>query len=145
MKSSRLLVCRLLHIPATVRQMIRYVTWWSLSLFRPKHELAAEIVALRSQLALYQLRQEKDTIPKPRCTPAFRLTWALLMKTFSGWKDALYVVKPETVIRWHRMGFRIFWRYKSRREGGRPAVSVEMRRLISRIAAENPLWSPERR
>lgn len=66
------------------------------------------------------------------------------MNTFPGWKNALCIVKPETVIRWHRNGFRIFWRYKSRRKNGRPAVSAEMRKLIKKIYADNPLWSPER-
>lgn len=59
------------------------------------------------------------------------------MKTFAGWKDALCVVNPETVIRWHRAGFRMFWRYKSRRKHGRPAVSPEMRRLIR--MSHNPI------
>jgi len=66
------------------------------------------------------------------------------MNTFAGWKDTLCIVKPETVIRWHRAGFRIFWRFKSRRKNGRPPVTGEMRKLIKKINAENPLWSPER-
>lgn len=65
-------------------------------------------------------------------------------RTFGGWKEALCIVKPETVIRWQHEGFRIFWRYKSRRKIGRPVVAAEMRRLIRWIAAENTLWSPER-
>lgn len=144
MKDSRLVLCRLPNVLSVTRQMIQHTVWWFALLFRPKHKLAAEIVALRSQLALYQLRQEKGLITKPHCPPAFRLTWILLMKTFAGWKDVLCIVKPETVIRWHRIGFRMFWRYKSRRKGGRPAVSTDMRRLIRKIAAENTLWSPER-
>ena len=134
-------ICDIIHL---VKQVFQYISCWSSSLFRSKHELAAEIVALRSQLALYQLQQEKRIMPQPRCTPSFRLTWILLKQFFSGWQDVLCVVEPETVIRWHRAGFRIFWRYKSRRKNGRPAVSVEMRRLIKKVSAENPLWSPER-
>lgn len=118
--------------------------WWISASFKSKQELAAEIVALRSQLALYQLQQKKGIISKPRCTPSFRLIWILLSRIFTGWKDALCVVKPETVVCWHKAGFRIYWRYKSRRKNGRPVVTAEMRMLIRKIAAENPLWSPER-
>lgn len=134
-------ICDIIHL---VKQVFPYIACWLLSLLRPKHELAAEIVALRSQLALYQLQQEKGIITKPRRTPSFRLIWILLSQVFSGWKDVLCIVKPETVIRWHRAGFRMYWRYKSRPKNGRPAVTVEMRRLIRKIHADNPLWSPER-
>jgi putative transposase len=144
MKSSRLQLRHLSHVSATACQVIQYTATWFALLFRSKHELAAEIVALRSQLALYQLQQEKGIVPKPRCTPAFRLTWILLVKAFTGWKDALCIVKPETVIRWHRNGFRLFWRHKSRHRSGRPEVSLEMQRLIRKIHSDNPLWSPER-
>lgn len=139
MKYLCLLLRHCIHIFGIAWHMVQYLTWWLTSLFRTKHELTAEIVALRSQLALYQLRQEKGIVPKPRCTPVFRLTWVMLMKTFSEWKSALCIVKPETVIRWHHAGFCIFWRYKSRCRSGRPAVSVEMRRLIRKIHADNPL------
>ena len=54
------------------------------------------------------------------------------------------MVKPETVIRWHKQGFKLFWRYKSRRNNGRPVVSAEIRKLIRKIHADNPLWSPEK-
>jgi putative transposase len=144
MKSLLQLLRRLGLFLGLVRQMSQHITWWFSAFFRSKNELAAEIIALRSQLALYKLRQEKGIIPKPQCTPGFRLVWVLLMKTFAGWKDALCIVKPETVIGWHRAGFRMYWRYKSRRRHGRPAVSVEMRKLIKKINSENPLWSPER-
>ena len=139
MKSSCSRLCNL----SFIRQMFPYFTLWLSSFFRSKHELAAEIVALRSQLALYQLQQEKG-IPKPRCTPTFRLTWILLKQFFAGWQNALCIVKPETVIRWHQAGFRLFWKYKSRHRNGRPAVSKEIRKLIKKITADNPLWSPER-
>ena len=120
------------------------LAWWISASFKSKHKLAAENIALRSQLALYQLQQEKKIIKKPKCNPAFRLTWIFLMRMFAGWKDTLCIVKPETVIRWHRTGFRMYWRYKSRPKNGRPAVSIELRGLIRKIHRENPLWSPER-
>ena len=140
MKSSCSRFCNL----SFIRQMFQYITCWLSSFFHSKHELAAEIVALRSQLVLYQLQQEKGIISKPRCTLSFRLTWILLKQFCAGWQNALCVVKPETVIRWHRTGFRIFWRYKSRYKNGRPIVSAEMRKLIRKIHSDNPLWSPER-
>lgn len=124
--------------------MIQYAAWWIESICSSKQNLALENIALRTQLALYQEKQQKGIIFKPRCTPAFRLIWVFLMKTFGGWQDALCIMKPETVVRWHKQGFKLFWRHKSRRKNGRPAVSAEMRRLIRKISADNPLWSPER-
>jgi putative transposase len=116
--------------PVLIADCAKLLAWWLSSFFRSRNELAAEIIALRSQLALYQLQQEKGLISKPRCTPGFRLTWIFLSRVFAGWKDALCVVKPDTVIRWHRAGFRLFWRYKSQKKNGRPVVSTQMRRLI---------------
>ena len=60
------------------------------------------------------------------------------MKIFAEWKDALCIVKPETVIRWHKQGFKIFWQSKSRRKNGRPPVSAEIRKLIKKINVEKP-------
>ena len=127
-----------------LRSIIRFTGSWFSAFIRSRNELALEIIALRSQLAAYQLDQEKGIIAKPRCTPGFRLTWILLINVFAGWKEALLIVKPETVIRWHNAGFRLFWRHKSRRKNGRPVVSAEMRSLIRKINEDNPLWSPER-
>ena len=106
--------------------------------------LALENLALRSQLALFDSQVLSGKRSKPRATPAFRQLWAHLSRVYVEWQSVLVVVKPETVIRWHRAGFRLYWRYKSRRKNGRPAVSSEMRRLIKKINSENPLWSPER-
>jgi hypothetical protein len=72
---------------------------------------------------------------------ATRVSLALLSKLFD-WRGSLVVVRPETLIRWHREGFRLLWRLKSR--PGRPAIPVELRQLIRRMAAENPLWGEER-
>lgn len=130
-------------LPLTVG-LVRLLFCWISAFLIPRHKLAAEVIALRSQLALYQLQEQKGIISKPKCTRGFRLTWVLLSKVFAGWKELLCVVTPEIVIRWHRAGFRVFWRQRSRRRVGRPVVSAEMRRLIRKIAAENPLWSPER-
>ena len=86
---------------------------------RTHHALVLENLALRHQLAVLQ-----RAAPRPRLRPSDRLVWVLLYRLWSGWADALAFVKPETVIRWHRTGFKLFWNWKSRRKGlGRPPVS----------------------
>jgi transposase InsO family protein len=69
----------------------------------------------------------------------------LLSRFWSGWRDALIVVKPDTVVRWHKKGFKLFWRFKSRRKGlGRPPINAEIRDLVGRMARANPLWGAPR-
>jgi len=69
-----------------------------------------------------------------------RLFWITLRRVWASWAEVLIVVKPETVVGWHRAGFRLYWRWRSRSRGGRPKVTVEIRRLIRRLAEENPDW-----
>lgn len=76
-----------------------------------------------------------------RANKATKITMVLISR-LCGWKDALVVVKPQTLIRWHRQGFKLLWRWKSR--PGRPPISDTARRLIAEMAKENPLWSEER-
>lgn len=104
---------------------------------RRKASLAAENLFLRKQLALFQ---ERETRPR-RADDATRASLAWLMKYFS-WRDALVIVTPATLIRWHREGFRLFWRLKSR--SGRPAVPPAVRQLVRRMALDNPTWGEER-
>lgn len=125
-------------------ELLKYTFCFHRDCLKSRHQLALENLAIRTQLALYQEKRAKGLISRPRCTPAFRLTWILLMSVYAGWKEALLIVKPETVIRWHDAGYRLYWRHKSRRKNGRPVVSIEMRRLIKMINVDNPLWSPER-
>src|SRR5208337_568610 len=99
--------------------------------------LAVEILMLRRQLALYV---ERGVKPR-RIDPATRIRLALLSRFFN-WRDALVVVHPETMIRWHRAGWRLFWRLKSR--PGRPPIPLEIQALIRRMANENPSWGEER-
>ncbi len=99
--------------------------------------MEAENLFLRRQLALYQ---ERGVKPR-RVDAATRVSLALLSRLFN-WRDALVVVWPETLIRWHRAGWRLFWRIKSR--PGRPPIPLELRQLIRRMATENPLWGEER-
>ena len=104
---------------------------------RRQGALAAEILVLRRQLALYV---ERGVKPR-RIDPGTRVTLALLSRFFN-WRDALVVVRPETMIRWHRAGWRLFWRLKSR--PGRPPIPKELQALIRRIGSENPTWGEER-
>jgi putative transposase len=104
----------------------------------PPHGCAAENLFLRKQLALFREREKKAM----RTTPADRLVFSKLARWFD-WRSALIIVKPATLIGWHRNAFRLFWRWKSR-PVGRPRVTVELRDLIRRLAAENPTWGENR-
>ncbi|MDH3603165.1 MAG: hypothetical protein OEU26_26425, partial [Candidatus Tectomicrobia bacterium] len=104
---------------------------------RPSPILAAENLFLRKQLALYQERQVKPR----RATNATRMALVWLGRWFD-WRPVLGIVKPETFIRWHRQGFRLFWRWKSK--PGRPALPKDLQALIRRMALENPTWGQER-
>ena len=105
---------------------------------RSKAALKAENIFLRKQLALYLEREVK---PRRACD-ATRLSLVLLSRLFP-WRDALVIVKPDTFLGWHRWGFRLLWRWKSRPRG-RPRVPENIQRLILRMARENPTWGEER-
>jgi transposase InsO family protein len=95
---------------------------------------------LRHQLNV--LRRQAPS--KPRLTAADRLLFVWLCRLFPSLRDAITIVQPDTVLRWHRSGFRLYWRWKSRSRGGRPKVAIEIRRLIRRMSEENPLWGAPR-
>jgi len=88
----------------------------------------------------------KQRRPRPRLTVFERVFWILAQRFWSGWKQALIIVSPETVVRWHRAGFALYWRAisKARRVIGRKRISKELRELIFRMAAENPSWGAPR-
>jgi len=91
-----------------------------------RHTLALEVVALRQQLAVYKRKH-----PRPKLRSSDRLFWLVLRSMSNHWSEALIVVKPETVIAWHRAGYRLFWRWRSRPlKAGRPKVAKEVRDLI---------------
>ena len=103
--------------------------------------LQLENISLRQQLAV--LKRER---PRPCLRPLDRLFWVFFSRLWPRWKDALVIVKPETVIGWHRQGFRMFWKWKScHGKLGRPRTSTEKRELIQRMSPENPLWGVNRR
>ena len=104
---------------------------------RPNQKLAAENLFLRKQLALYQEREIKPR----RADDATRVAIVWLSRAFN-WREALVVVRPATLIRWHREGFRLCWKLKSR--PGRPALPQAVQKLIRKMASENPTWGEER-
>jgi hypothetical protein len=105
---------------------------------RSRRALVAENLFLRKQLALFRERKVKQHRPND----STRLVMVILGRMFS-WRGALVNVKPDTFLRWHRKGFRLFWRWKSR-PPGRPPLPKDLRRLIREMAAENPTWGEER-
>jgi putative transposase len=109
-------------------------------LVRSRASLHLEILALRHQLTVVH-RSRRQRL---RLTSADRMLWAWLSRAWRGWRVALHVVRPETVIGWHRRGFRLFWTCKSRRRVGRPGVPKDVRALIRELAAANPLWGAPR-
>ncbi len=112
--------------------------WLRILLVRPRHELVLENLALRQQLAVF-----KQRYPRPRLKDPDRLFWVLLSRMWRNWRTALHVVQPATVVRWHRQGFKYYWRWKSRGRG-RPKIDPEIRHLICRICRANPLWGTPR-
>src|SRR5712672_1552730 len=104
-----------------------------------RSDTTLEVLALRQQLAVLKRRR-----PRPVLNSLDRLFWTTLRHLWSRWNDVLVIVKPETVISWHRAGFRLYWRWRSRPRGGRPTVPLEIRRLIREMSIANPLWGAPR-
>ncbi len=101
---------------------------------------AIEILALRQQVAVF-----KQSVKRPKLRPRDRVFWVLLSRLWPNWRSALAIVQPETVIKWHRMGFKLYWRWKSRPgKPGRPCIEREIRALIRRMSRENPMWGAPR-
>src|SRR5580700_1187066 len=109
--------------------------------FRTRAALQAEILALRHQLLVLQRTSRGHRL---RWGRADRLLWVWLSSLWCGWQSALVIVKPETVIAWHRQGFRLYWRWKSRHPLGRPSVSREVIELIRKMNLANPRWGAPR-
>jgi transposase InsO family protein len=109
-------------------------------LFRSRASLAAEILVLRHQINILRRHSPK----KQTFSAMDRLIFAELYRLAPTVLNALAIVKPETVIKWHRAGFRSYWRWKSRRRGGRPTVPPEIRKFIREMSIANPLWGAPR-
>src|SRR5450432_60913 len=109
--------------------------------FQTRAVLQAEILALRHQLLVLQ---RSNRVHKLRLSSADRALWVWLSRLWADWRSALIIVKPETVIGWHRPGFHLYWRWKSRHPTGRPSVSSEVIELIRRMSLANPRWGAPR-
>ena len=126
-----------LHLADTLLKLLADVLRFLRLFLCPAPVLAAENLFLRKQLALYQ---ERKVTPR-RAHNAMRLTLVCLSRWFN-WRQALAIVQPQTFLRWHRQGFQLFWRWKSR--PGRPPIPADLQALIRRMARENPSWGEER-
>jgi putative transposase len=111
------------------------------AIFRSRFDLLLENLALRQQLAVL-----KQLHHQPRLAPSDRVFWVMLRQFWPGWKQALILVQPETVVRWHRTGFRLYWMWLSRhrKRAGRKCIGKELRALIFRMVDENPTWGAPR-
>src|SRR5437764_13968400 len=118
--------------------------WFFLTLFasplKSKSRLEAENAALRHQLIVLQRRVSG----RVQLTNGDRLFFVMLYRWFPSILKAITIIRPETLVRWHRAGFRRYWRWKSRSLGGRSEVDVDLRALIRRMSADNPLWGAPR-
>jgi len=128
---------RMVTLVRIALRLIEDALRWVVLLFRSTESVQAENLFLRRQLALYI---ERGVQPR-RVDAATRVSLAVLARLFD-WRGALVVVQPATMIRWHRAGWRLLWRMKSR--PGRPPIPKELRELIRRMARENVLWGEER-
>jgi transposase InsO family protein len=113
----------------------------AIDFFRSRRDLLLEDLALRQQLAV--LRQRR---PQPRFAASDRFFWVMLRRFWAGWKQALIIVQPETVVRWHQAGFKVYWKWLSRHgvRAGRKCVNRELRELIFRMVDENSTWGAPR-
>src|SRR5260370_28189987 len=115
--------------------------WWALiGLFRSRAALEAEILVLRHQLNVLRRKFPKQVA----LSNVDRLVLVGLYRLVPAVLEALKIVKPETVICWHRAGFRAYWRWESRPRAGRPTTPAEIRQLIREISVANPLWGAPR-
>jgi transposase InsO family protein len=123
-----------------MRDLCRLIGWMVVDLIRSRAALEAEIWTLRQQINVL-----RRTAPKKLSFSVIdRLVFVGLSRLFPNVRDALAIVKPETIVRWHRAGFKSYWRWKSRPRGGRPTVPLELRRLIREMSIANPLWGAPR-
>ncbi len=109
------------------------------ALIWPRASIAAENMALRQQLGVL-----RRSVKRPRLKRGDRILWVWLSRLWRHWRSVLVIVQPETVIGWHRQGFRLYWRWRSRKKIGRPLIDGEIRQLIRRMAMENPTWGAPR-
>src|SRR5262245_36048338 len=123
-----------------MRDACRLIWYTLIALFRSRAALEAEILVLQHQLNVLQRRSPKRVI----LGSIDRLLLVGLYRLAPGTLDALKIIRPATLLRWHRVGFRAYWRWKSRPLGGRLPVPADVRRLIREMSIANPLWGAPR-
>src|SRR6516164_9271822 len=106
-----------------IRFLLAFLSWLG-AFFRSRHDLGLELVALRQQVGVLKRKNLR-----PQLSPWDRLFWLGLRRWWSQWASVLVIVKPETVVGWHRAGFRGYWRFLSPHRPGRPKISPELRHL----------------
>ncbi len=121
--------------PSTTALIVGTVT----DLARTRSELVAENALLRQQLII--LRRQ---VKRPACTRTDRVLLVLLARMARTWKQAFFILQPETLLRWHRQGFKLYWKYKSRATTRKSKISAEIVDLIKEMARDNRLWGAER-
>ena len=117
--------------------MVRFLVWVISAALKPKARLVAENLCLRQQWLVLHRRH-----PQPRLRNADRQFWICASRWFAGWRNSLLIVKPETVLRWHRRGWRAYWSWRSNRQHrriGRRPIPQNLQTLILQMAAENRL------
>jgi len=119
--------------------ILRTILSFLRAFFASRAALAAENVTLRQQLIVVQ-----RSIPHPTLRRTDRVLLCWLSRLWSGWRSGLLIVQADTVTRWHRQGFRLYWRWKSRKKAGRPKADRTIRDLIRRMCQENPTWGAPR-
>ena len=122
--------------------MILVMGFWTFlrAVFVGSAAIALENVALRHQLLVLQ-----RSVGRPRLARWDRILWVWLSRVWASWRASLVIVQPATVLAWHRQGFRLYWRWKSKPHlVGRPTLDAEIRHLIRQMARENPTWGRRR-
>ncbi len=120
--------------------IVKLLIWSLVDFFKSRGRLEAEVTILRHQLNILRRRSPKRVRPNALDRAIF--VW--LYRLFPDIGNAVAIIRPETIVRWHRMGFRAYWRWKSRNLGGRPKIDEEIRDLVRRMCKENPLWGAPR-
>jgi hypothetical protein len=119
------------RIPVTVQAVLR-----------PRQDLVLENLLLRHQITVLTRPTRRRSHARLRLWD--KLLWVIVRRFCAGWREHLSIVTPETVVRWHRQGWRLFWRWKSRSQGGRPHLGAEVQDLIATMSRDNRLWGSER-
>lgn len=123
-------------VPSSIMETIICTFFILFLIFKVNYRLTIENLALRQQLAIM-----KQSIHRSKIRKRDRLFWVILSRLWRDWKNVLIVVQPETVIQWHRKGFKLYWTFKSKkRRSGRPSVDKRVHKLIKKMIKENPFW-----